>query len=278
MSYLFNNAVPTYTFTSNVNNVGNRFTARPMRHWRKQLQSSNVGRSKIIGMPMDRPGEIIPATNACNTCSNVQLLEEKLKKDSSCFSCNPIKNNTQLSNTSYTNNTSYLQSRCVTHAQRLAYNRAPLINYFSTAGIPIEPSDSSTGTQIRETNNCYGNNAAYKPLMTTTCNTTICNTTICNTTIYKPNNSQFSQQGGVSSGSRLARLKYNTLNNNGAAYNSASGAVGINTGQYQAQPSPSYYNKLKPQQIVVPYKIGNKTRCKPEYAEPCNINEEYLYI
>jgi hypothetical protein len=41
---------------------------------------------------------------------------------------------------------------------------------------------------------------------------------------YKPNNYQFSQQGGVDSGSFIARLKYNTLNTNASSYLNTYGA------------------------------------------------------
>jgi len=79
--------------------------------------------------------------------------------------------------------------------------------------------------------------------------------------LYKPTNTQYAQSGGVSSSSRMSRLKYNTLNNYGAASNSASGAKGINRGRYQTEPSPSYQNNLKPQQVIVPRKSGDKNGC-----------------
>jgi hypothetical protein len=44
-----------------------------------------------------------------------------------------------------------------------------------------------------------------------------CNT--CNI-IYKPNNKQFSQQGGVSSSARIAKLKYDTIRSSSATYDS----------------------------------------------------------
>lgn len=40
---------------------------------------------------------------------------------------------------------------------------------------------------------------------------------------YKPNNSQFSQQGGVSASALIARLRYNTITNNTAVYYKAYG-------------------------------------------------------
>lgn len=266
MNQVTQRSVPTYMFNSNNNVTGNNFRARPLKQWRRQLSLSSQNgiittrsmSNSSVGMPMDRPnGTLAPITCANNSsaaaCSNVILLKEDIiKNPSDCMV--PI---THISNTSYTDNTAYMQSRCVTYDQKMAYNPAPFINYFSTAGIPIEPSSNTNGTQVRETNNCY------TPLYTNG----IKSNNKCNTTIYKPNNSQFAQQGGVSSGSRISRLKYNTLNSYGAAYNSASGAVNINTGYYQIQPSPSYYNKLKPQKVVYPYTVGTKSYCKEEYSE-----------
>jgi hypothetical protein len=45
-----------------------------------------------------------------------------------------------------------------------------------------------------------------------------------NRVYYKPNNSQFAQQGAVSSSSRVARLKYNAITNSAASYRNAYGA------------------------------------------------------
>jgi len=42
----------------------------------------------------------------------------------------------------------------------------------------------------------------------------------CNVVIYKPNNKQFSQQGGVSSSSRIAKLKYDTIKGSTSTYDS----------------------------------------------------------
>ena len=267
MNQVTQRGVPTYVFNTNSggntnSGNGNNFRARPLKQWRKQLSFSNISKSmsnSSVGMPMDRPGGTLPSTGSCssNVCSGLALLEEEIiKNPSACSSCEPIKPIIQISDTHYTDNKAFMQSRCITYDQKLAYTPSPFITYVSSSGMPIEPSNSATGTQVRETKNCYGISSCYTPL----------NPTKCNTTIYKPNNSQFSQQGGVSSGSRVARLKYNTLNNNGSAFQSASGAIGINTGLYQTEPSPSYYNKLKPQKVVYPYKVGASTYCRPEYT------------
>jgi hypothetical protein len=49
---------------------------------------------------------------------------------------------------------------------------------------------------------------------------------------YKPNNYQFAQQGGVSSSSRITRLKYNTITNNTANFQTAYGQAAANALAY----------------------------------------------
>jgi hypothetical protein len=255
MNYSVSSIVPSYQFheTNADNNRGNRFSARPLRQWRKQLHATNgllSYRRTAFGMPMDRPGgENVTTQNKCEVCSGSAIdLKTVIEKDpSSCKSCYIPRTGTSVSENSYTDSMAYLQSKCTTYEQKLAYNPVTGISYFSSDGFVLEPSTSPTGPQVRETNRCYSSNK-------------------CNTTIYKPNNSQFAQQGGVSSGSRISRLKYNTLNNYGAEYNSAAGPVGVNTGRYMTEPSPSYYTKVQPQKVVFPYKTGNKTYCRPEYS------------
>jgi len=239
---------------------GPHFAARPIRHWRKQYSSTSIasagagtgtgteGNSYVsVGMPMDRPGGLAHNSYLCTTCKGaIKIKEATLQENSVCKSCNPIKPNTQLSETMYNDTKAYLTSRCATYDQRLSTIPNPTGIYFLPSGLAEEPSNSSTGSQIREPNNCLTHN--------------------CNTVIYKPNNVQYAQQGSVSSSSRITRLKYNHFNQNGAAYNSAAGAVGINSGRYQTEASPSYYNKYKPQKVNYPYKVGTKTYCKTEYS------------
>ena len=61
---------------------------------------------------------------------------------------------------------------------------------------------------------------------------------------YKPNNPQYSTQGAVSSSSRIARLKYNSITNSSVAYNTAYGAAVANALAYGV-PSPGYTEKDK---------------------------------
>lgn len=257
---------------------GTRFTARPLKQWRKQYQSLLGYSRAATGMPMDRPGGLVPvATKAiqCLTCNGTLAARVNVFKNPVCNSCQPKSydygapytsfkkniNDTRFSDTTFTNNKAYLQSRCVTYDQKLNLEAVPSNQYFSAEGIPLEPSDSPTGSQVREMVNCF----APQPI-------------ICKTSIYKPNNSQFAQQGGVSSSSRLARLKYNTLNNvpvnnngyiyKGSVFNTAAGAMGLNSGLYQVEPSPSYYTKAKPQPTVCQRRYGTKSYCPIAQSQP----------
>jgi hypothetical protein len=53
-----------------------------------------------------------------------------------------------------------------------------------------------------------------------------------NRVYYKPNNSQFAQQGAVSSSSRISRLKYNAITNSAATYRNAFGTHVANALSY----------------------------------------------
>jgi hypothetical protein len=55
----------------------------------------------------------------------------------------------------------------------------------------------------------------------------------CRTTIiHKPNNVKYGVQGAVSAGTRLERLKLETITKNGASFKSAYGVAAGNAGQY----------------------------------------------
>jgi hypothetical protein len=241
------------------NGDGNRFAARPQKQWRKQYQNQNnltggTYRRAGVGMPMDRPGGLVPVASPkiqCQTCNNTIPANVEIIKDSPCTSCQPIINNVRLSDKTFTNNTAYLQSRCSIYEQKSGIVPDPAVDYFSAEGIPLEPSSSHLGPQRRESLGCF--------------------TPVCQPTIYKPSNTPHAQQGGVSSSSRIARLKYNTLNNypvntdgsiySGSVFNTGAGALGVNSGRYQIEASPSYFTKYKPQAVAFLRKSGTKIYC-----------------
>ena len=68
----------------------------------------------------------------------------------------------------------------------------------------------------------------------------------CNKDIYyKPNNVQFAQQGGVSSSSRLLRLKLNTINNNANSVKTAYGKGAASALAYSGRPETPFITKQK---------------------------------
>ena len=256
---LINNNTNTNT------NTGTSFAARPIKHWRKQLMpaaNSGISRSSAIGMPMDRPGGSVylGATVDCSNCPvNMTELISTTKNTifdttknaaGKCVACNPettiIKSAVTLLKKNYFSDTKgYLQSRCQTYDQKLSTTPIPGNSYINpTTKQPIPPSDSSTGSQVYYTENCSKK--------CTTNNSRV-------TTIYKPNNQQYSQQGAVSSSSRLTRLKYNTITKNGNSFKTAWGNQGANAGKYQGTSESPYFLKSKNQACVPFHRDGNKT-------------------
>lgn len=246
-SYQLNNAIGD----------GTHFSAQPLKQYRKQYSNGSGYSRASAGMPMDRPGGVVPVATEkihCATCKGALEAKVEVFKDSQCTSCNPIKSNVAPLQTSFTDREAYSQSRCATYDQKLSMEPVPSVQYFSEGGQPLEPNDTPNGPQLRRSVKCFSDKA---PL-------------ICNTTIYKPNNTPFAQQGGVSSSSRIARLKYNTLNNvpintngyvySGSVYNTAAGAEGLNSGRYHTEPT-DYFTKYKLQPVTYPHKNGKKTYC-----------------
>jgi len=74
---------------------------------------------------------------------------------------------------------------------------------------------------------------------------------------YKPNNSQFSQQGGVTASSLITRVRYNTITNNTAGYRKTYGSAVANSLAYGV---PEYGYTLKD-------KIGFPNKCTPTFAK-----------
>ena len=246
---------PAYTYTPSSSTSSSHFMARPVKHWRKAVAGPNPsmagGYSRAsMGMPMDRPGESTSTgTGTCTNTSAIPLTAEIIK-----FVCQTrIKANTQFSETSYPDTQSFLKARCQSFVQNQSTIRAPGTINIDPEGY-ITPIDNlPTGPQVRSTTNCTASISTAS--------------TACTTSIYKPNNIQFAEQGAVSGQSRLARLKYNISNNNGAAFNSAYGALAVNRGQYLTEPTPSYYIKPKPQRCVAIRKPGALKTCSVSLNE-----------
>jgi hypothetical protein len=156
---------------------------------------------------------------------------------------------TLLSKAYYTDSKAYLKSRCKLYSQKQSIQDISGNNY-GTPTNPAYPSDSPTGSQVFNTTNC-----AY-PYLNGTSN-------LCTKTIYKPNNAQFATQGAVDNGTRLAKLKYDTITKNGNSFRSAFGAQSANAGKYHGgyNGNASYFLKSKLQKPITFRRNGQKTVC-----------------
>ena len=294
-----NSAVPTFSRPLQKNETqqnGPSFSARPIKHWRKQLNPQpNSGRGRPgVGMPMDVPGGSVYLGSDSSNClfcmdpngsSNSTGLKNNILRDNgqraatymlspnydedankfydtsnnrvACVACNPENNIiksavTLLNKKYYTNTRSYLQSRCVQYDQKISINDMSGIDYFGPNGEVLWPENSkNSGPQIRASMNCPKN-----------CTPTDGRPTITN--IYKPSNRQYATEGAVSSGSRITRLKYNTITNNGNSFRTAWGEQGANAGKYHGTSTSPYFLKSKSQACIPNLRNripGNHTFC-----------------
>jgi hypothetical protein len=216
---------------------GTAFKARPIKHWRKQLNPRtdsngnaisgvNGRRAGIVGY-MDVPGGSTvlgkTACNTANTCTSTAtiLSDNILRPNDDKWCCNTNSDgvinrinvngyigenvkytaSTILKPNYYSDRKSYLQSRCLLYEQRLSGARLNGVNYVVN-GI-IQTPNGTNRVEQRATENCL----SQKCTGTSNPNTAI--------TIYKPSNYQYATQGAVDSSSRIARLKYNTITKGG---------------------------------------------------------------
>ena len=285
-----NSSVPAYSRPlsgmEQIFDAGTPFKARPIKHWRKQLTPYNTtGPKKVgIGMPMDTPGGSVylgAGSTECITCAPLNSsntfpggIKENILRTNPiiipeasdsfydceeqkqvCVACNPQNNviksaTTLLSKNYYTDSRAYLKSRCRLYDQKLSTNPVPGVEYFYPNHIPVQPSDSPMGSQVRLTQNC-----PQKCQETPYCQ----QPKGMVTTIYKPSNFQFAVQGAVSSSTRIDRLKYNTITRNGNSFYSAWGWEGANAGKYSSTPEAPFFLKSKVNICMPFHRNGNKT-------------------
>jgi len=115
-------------------------------------------------------------------------------------------------NTYFTNTNQYLGSRCKTYNQNQ-------YAHFRSGDSSSKPGSASA------TNNVYAPNSTLEfcPVVLDTNNNIVSPNCVDKTITYKPNNPLFAQQGGVSSSTRIARLKYDTITDNGYLYSQSYG-------------------------------------------------------
>jgi hypothetical protein len=161
--------------------------------------------------------------------------------------CNTPENNviksavTLLSKSYYSDNKAYLKARCKTFGQKQSIQQ-----------IPNETYDSAN---IGENSVEFNTNNCTNPYQT--------GRQCSNTTIYKPSNAQYAVQGAVDNGTRLAKLKYDTITKNGASFRTAFGEAAANAGKFQGgyNGSSPYFLKSKYNAPLAWKRNGKKTVC-----------------
>lgn len=203
---------------------GPAFKARPINHYRRQLlpETGSGSGNSAVGMPMDRPGGAVSlGTTDCNGAKTV--LKTNVANESDCVTCRPKKDKNQKY---YTDSRAYLRARCQTFDQKSKIGEAVA---GSTAGF--------------KSTNCYESGCENKQNV-----------------IYKPSNNKFATQGAVSSGSRLLRLKVDTITRNANSF-SAYGHAAQNAGRYNGNSTAPYFLKSKENKGVCFRRNGKMTMC-----------------
>lgn len=270
-----NSVVPSWTradYDSVSGDSGVAFKARPLKIWRKQLNGKNSRGRSAVGMPMDTPGGSVNLGSGaiCDDDNHriglvdeinhgIQIQDPKpedtfFDEDAGktvCVACNPENHVIKTASTIvdkkyYTDSRAYLQSRGRTYAQNQATgSKVDGLNYFDSNGKPLHPSDDANNGPPN-----YNKTSGDQP-----------DCTKPNQLIYKPNNRKFSTQGAVSSGSRLLRLKVDTINNNAQSFASAYGLAAQNAGRYSANSNAIYFLKSKHNKCS-PHRLpGSKLKC-----------------
>ena len=200
-------AVPVWSRPVQYNNAdANIRKARPIKHWRKQLNpvknsgSSNAG----VGMPSDIPGGMVSigCTGTAPGCKNIKKLcpcgpdpngvalsQHVLNTgDCDCHITRSANTRISLSNKYYSSTQGYLYAKCRTYDQNLG-----------KPNVPESAAHPNTYVSLTCPSGACGSSNA-KP-----------------TVIYKPNNAQFKIQGAATSGDRITRLRLNTVEKNKAS-------------------------------------------------------------
>jgi len=158
----------------------------------------------------------------------------------------------------YTDSSSYLRARCKTFSQNEYHYDLQLDD---AVGLPNPNAPCSKGWNITKSGDlvpttskpgCCGRSAACSKVYRSHCPSRKLkkdcegNMQSCQSIIYyKPNNCQFAQQGGVSSSSRLLRLKLNTINSNANSIGKSYGRSAGSALAYSGRSEAPFINKEK---------------------------------
>lgn len=264
----------------------------PIKHWRKQLMPREVqGVSRAAySIQSDIPGANVPLGTDGDCCDGSDGIKQVVQQyiapslsataalnqgtitegpngSSVCIACNPetnlirsgltekminpqqIDGQTVFKRYSFSTR-EYLRSKCRTYEQNSSGGLVPGVTYSvqeECCAVPVPYNDNEVGPQSREAltcpqATCEGNSIKI---------------------IVKPNNQQYFQQGAVDSSSRIARLKYNTVQSNANSFRTAYNAEAANAGRYRANGNGPYFIKSKEQVCnrAMFHRNGQHTMC-----------------
>ena len=215
---------------------------------------------------------------ACKNCPNYQCITDDSSGKPLCAQgnqtcvniCDPptkakkrVRTSSRINNPAlcqrpyYTDNGSYLRARCKTFSQNQYHYDLQLDN---KVGQPDPNAPCGKGWKIvdgklvpnTQKPGCCAKSAACSKAYRSSCPSRKLkkdcegNVLECQNKIYyKPNNCQFGQQGGVSSSSRLLRLKLNTINSNANSIGKSYGKSTASALAYSGRPQAPFINKEK---------------------------------
>lgn len=209
----------------------------PIKHYRKELQPTYYSKSRRasadrINVP---GGSIYKNSYTCSDDSSVNIIKtDVIQGFTPCVGPLYLQTcNAEFNQNVYNTSQSYLQSRCITQEQNNGTVRGMFKTF--TPELYESPHCSKTSGHI----------------------------------IYKPNNKKYGTQGGVSSSSRMARMKYANQTRNGAYFMNARGAKQMNKGVYT---SSGINTNIRNKSEQCTSSITNKNRGKKIAHNNCVIN------
>lgn len=273
-------------------------TARPLKHYRKQLNKNVIdingnifssGHSAVGVSQVDRPGGTIYRDSDLDCIiegNNYEMItSEKFKYINNHNNQNKkVQNNGSIKiGDSYEIQTGIYETKClgcnpetkiiksaVTKLSKAYYTDTK--SYLKSRCLTYEQKNSiNKKNDVEYVGNngevLYPSNSPNGPQTFLSNNCSKAQGGKCAVTnIYKPNNAQFSQQGAVSSSLRTLAKTVNTITVNGASFRNAYGAAAANAGKYQGSiGAPPYFVKSNYQKPVVFRRNGRKNTCNP----PC---------
>jgi hypothetical protein len=277
----------------------NQFKARPLKQWRKQYGNYNnrqSNRARNLLQQYSTPGGYMvqtarenTVTNPCECSGNVRgvaeyTLGEFTQSKQSSGSSYDYSTCTDVSNCILTDAPSKAKRRTRTsynvpcsqnsYSSYYQYNHARCKEYDQNMNGELRYGDSTDMTKCSCDCSCSGSSCSKSSSMGGCYYRPENDAQSCRKRAWeKPNNKQFWQQGAVSSGSRILRLKLNTLNTTANSIGVVYGKGSANALTYNGNPAAPFITKNK--MNAGGYAIRRGPRAS---KYPVDANAYYTYL